>query len=94
MLPFPVFQFDFIEALTLIVIIIDFIMMYTFFKEIINPFVGIMISVLVTFLLVIPYGWFAWLIFFSSFAYSFFWGFQPWTWAKGGGKSQDEESGP
>ena len=79
----PVFLFDFIEALTLIVIIIDFIMLYKYFyPEVVgSQIVGLVISTIITFLLVIPYPFMAWVVFFITFAYSFFWGFQPWTWA-------------
>ncbi len=91
----PAFLFDFVEALTLIVVIIDFIMVYIIFRDTLNgQLVALVMSAIITFLLVIPYPWFAWLIFFSTFAYSFFWGFRPWTWAKEGERNLDEEAGP
>ena len=91
----PFFLFDFIEALTMIVIIIDFIVVYkVFYPEIIgSQIVGLVIATLVIFLLAIPSTWFAWFLFVAGFAYSFFWGFQPWTWAKEEPKGEDE-AGP
>ncbi|MFH1056329.1 MAG: hypothetical protein V1717_00835 [Candidatus Micrarchaeota archaeon] len=92
----PVFLFDFIEALTMIITIIDFIVIYKlFYPDIVkSQIIGFVIAVLVVFLLVIPYTWFAWFLFLAGFAYSFFWGFKPWTWAKDKDRDLSEEAGP
>ncbi|MEM4255044.1 MAG: hypothetical protein QXR53_01810 [Candidatus Norongarragalinales archaeon] len=95
----PVFLFDFIEALTVVIIIIDFIMVYKYFyPEVVgSQILGIVITTIITFLLIIPYPFMAWVVFFITFAYSFFWGFQPWTWAKDEpleGDRQTAEQGP
>lgn len=91
----PTFLFDFVEALTLIIVIIDFIMVYIIFRDTLNSqLIAAIMSAIITYLLIIPYGWMAWLIFLSTFAYSFFWGFKPWTWAKEGERNLEEEQGP
>ncbi|MBS3070342.1 hypothetical protein J4220_02435 [Candidatus Micrarchaeota archaeon] len=90
----PVFIFsDFMDALTLIIIILDFVMLYKYiYPEMVSSqIVGIVITTVITFLLIIPYAWFAWLVFGLTVAYSFFWGFKPWTWATDKKEREDEE---
>ncbi|HIH20363.1 TPA: hypothetical protein HA244_03790 [Candidatus Micrarchaeota archaeon] len=83
-LPVPVFMFDFIEALFLIVIIIDFIQTYRiFYPEVLaSQLISLIVATIITFTLYIPYPWVGWLAVFPLFTYSFFYGFQPWTWAQ------------
>lgn len=94
----PVFIFsDFIDALTLVIIILDFVGLYKYiYPELVaSQIVGLVITTIITFLLIIPYPWFAWLMFGLTIAYSFFWGFKPWTWAKEDSQGEDgAETGP
>ncbi len=95
----PFFLLDFIEALTVVIIIIDFILVYRiFYPEIVSSqIIGIVLTTVITFLLIVPYAWVAWLVFLGGFAYSFFWGFQPWTWAQDEpyeGDKLEKEMGP
>ena len=80
----PIFLFDFWKALFLVVIIIDFIQIHRiFYPEILSSqLISLIISTIITFAILIPYEWTAWLTFVITFAYSFFYGFQPWTWAQ------------
>jgi chromate transport protein ChrA len=91
----PVFLFDFTQALTLIIIIIDYVVLYQIFEGFTSSkILGLVIATIITFLIVIPYNWVAWLVFLAGFAYSFFWGFQPWTWAGNEPKKPEDEAGP
>src|SRR3989344_722337 len=92
---FAPFLLDFTQALTLIVIIIDFVVLYKIFESFArSQILGLVITAIIIFLLVIPYNWIAWLVFLAGFAYSFFWGFQPWTWAGNEPKKPEEDAGP
>ena len=92
---FTPFLLDFTQALTLIVIIIDFVVLYKIFESFArSQILGLVITAIIIFLLVIPYNWIAWLVFLAGFAYSFFWGFQPWTWAGNEPKKPEEDAGP
>jgi len=68
--------------LEIIVLIIDFIMLYRLFYPSISgsQLVGIAMAALITFLIIIPSSFFMWLVFFGLFFYSFFWNFRPWDW--------------
>lgn len=76
----PVALMDWIEAITLVIIIIDFVVVYRIFADMTNQIIGFIIAAIILYLLVIPYNWVAWLVFIGGFAYSFFWGFNPWEW--------------
>ena len=80
----PVYLLEFWDALFLIVIIIDFIQLYRiFYPEMLSSqLICLVITTIITFALFIPYPIVGWLAIFPLFAYSFFYGFQPWTWAK------------
>lgn len=91
----PVFFLDFMEALLVVIWIIDFFVVYgTFYPEITHSqIVGLVVTAVIMFLLVIPFSWMAWVVFFIGFAYAFFWGFKPWTWAKESEAKLEEEMG-
>lgn len=72
--------------LDLVVLIIDFIMLFKLFYPSIvgSTLVGIAMAALVTFLLIVQdsSNFMLWLVFFGLFFYSFFWNFRPWEWAR------------
>lgn len=71
----PVVLLDFFDSLGIIVVILDFILVYRLFYPSLvgSQVLGIALAAMVTFMLILPYGWFAWLIFICLFLYSFFW---------------------
>ena len=80
----PVVALEFFEALGLVALIINFIMLYNFFSNgiIRYPVINVIVTSIVTFTLLVPFPWFNWIIFFFLFAYAFFWSFKPWEWSK------------
>ncbi|MFH1779765.1 MAG: hypothetical protein ABH803_01310 [Candidatus Micrarchaeota archaeon] len=71
----------FFDALLLVIWIIDFIALNNVLKGVVSSsLISLVIAGMVTYLLVIPYTWFAIVLFFALFGYAFFWGFQPWDW--------------
>ncbi len=74
--------FEFFEALGLIVLILDYILLYRFFYPLVIPsaLIALIVTTLIAFLLLLPYLWFAYLVFAFFFFYSFFAGFRPWEW--------------
>ena len=80
----PVFFLDFIEAMFLIVVIIDFLQTYRMLypEMLTSQLISLIITTIITFIIFIPYQWTAWVWFVGTFMYSFFYGFQPWTWAQ------------
>ncbi len=75
----PAVALDFMDSLLIIVVILDFILIYRLFYPSLvgSQIIGIALTALVTFMLVIPNAWFAWLIFCCLFLYSFFWNLNP-----------------
>ncbi|MBI2445616.1 hypothetical protein HYV43_04475 [Candidatus Micrarchaeota archaeon] len=69
--------FDFIATL------IVFFMSYSrlFYPEVINnKVVALLVTMIVMFVLVIPFPIVKWIMFVGLFSYGFFWGFRPWEW--------------
>lgn len=75
---------DFFEALGLIALIINFIMLYNFFNSgiIKFPVINVIVTTIITLTLLVPFPWFNWLVFLFLFAYAFFWSFKPFEWGK------------
>ncbi|MBI3588197.1 hypothetical protein HY095_03310 [Candidatus Micrarchaeota archaeon] len=73
---------EFFEAMGLVVLILDFVLLYRlFYPGIVGAkAIALFITTVITFLLLIPYPWFAWLLFFVLFLYAFFGSFRPWDW--------------
>jgi hypothetical protein len=73
---------QFFDALQVIVLILDFILIYRFFYPTVipSPLIALIVNTLIVFLLVIPFPWFADLVFAFFFFYGFFGGFKPWEW--------------
>ncbi len=84
MLAQTIVALEFFEALGLVALIINFIMLYNFFSNgvIKYPVINVIVTSIVTFTLLVPFPWFNWIVFFILFAYAFFWSFKPWEWAK------------
>lgn len=83
----------FFDSLLLVMWIVDFILLANAFKDAIPyTIVRFILAGIITFLLVIPYTWFAILIFLALFGYAFFWGFQPWTWGIPEDEDEDDKS--
>lgn len=78
----PVVLLDFTDSLNIVILILDFILLYRLFypSMVGSQILGIALAALVTFMLVIPNAWFMYLVFAALFLYSFFWNFQPWQW--------------
>lgn len=78
----PVLLDGFGEAFDLVVLIIVFLMLYRlFYPDMVqNKAVALLIVVIVTFVVVIPYAWFRYLLFVALFMYSVFWTFKPYRW--------------
>lgn len=75
---------EFFEALGLIALIINFIMLYNFFSNgiIRYPVINVIVTSIVTFTLLVPFPWFNAIVFLFLFAYAFFWSFKPWEWSR------------
>ena len=73
---------DFMAAFDLVVLIIVFLMLYRlFYPDMVqNKAVALVIVVIVTFVVVIPYAWFRYLLFVVLFMYAVFWTFKPYRW--------------
>ena len=73
---------DFMDGLNVVILILDFIMLYRLFYPSVvgSQILGIALSALVTFLLVVPNQWFMYIVFCALFLYSFFWNFRPGSW--------------
>src|SRR3989338_3438539 len=68
--------FDFIATL-----IVFFLMYRMFYPELIaNKAISLLVTIIVMFVLMIPYPIAKWLAFLGLFGYGFFWGFRPWEW--------------
>ncbi len=77
------YLFQLWEALDFVVTIIVFFMMYSrlFYPEIINnKAVAFLVTIVIMFVLVIPFPIIKWIMFLGLFSYGFFWGFRPWEW--------------
>ncbi len=72
----------FLDAFGLVATIVVFIMLYKlFYPDVVgSQLVALLIAAVVTYLLVIPYEWFKYLLFVVLFMYAFFWEFKPWEW--------------
>ena len=73
---------DFWDALGVIVLLIVFIMLYNMFYPSIvsSQLVALVLVAVITFLVVIPYPWFKYLLFCFLFMYGFFQTFKPYEW--------------
>ncbi len=73
---------EFFEALGLIVLIIDYVMLFRLFWPNIvqSKLIAIIIITIITFLLLVPYPIVAWLLFFVLFLYGLFAQVKPWEW--------------
>ncbi len=78
----PVLLQSFWDAFGLVTTIIVFVMLYKlFYPEVVeSQFIALIMAVVITYLLVIPFEWFKYLLFVSLFMYAFFWEFKPWEW--------------
>jgi len=82
---FPFLDGGFFDALDFIVIIFDFLLIYSrwLYPDVVgSKLVAILVDILIMFLLVIPYPIARYGIFVLLFGFAFFWGFQPWTWGQ------------
>lgn len=81
-LSLPLLQADFWQAFDLVVLIIVFLMLYRlFYPDMVqNKAVALVIVVIVTFVVVIPFAWFRYLLFVVLFMYAVFWTFKPYRW--------------
>lgn len=75
---------DFFEGMFLIILIINFIMLFNFFSNgiIKYPVINVIVTSVITFVLLQEAPWMHWLLFAFLFAYAFFWSFKPWEWSK------------
>ncbi len=78
----PVMLDGFMDAFDLVVLIIVFLMLYRlFYPDMVqNKAVALVIVVIITFVVVIPYAWFRYLLFVVLFMYAVFWTFKPYRW--------------
>jgi hypothetical protein len=65
---------EFFDALGVIVLILDFVMLYRLFYPAVvsSNFIALMLTTLVAFLLLVPYPWLAWVMFAALFMQGFF----------------------
>lgn len=71
------------EAFDFVATLIVFFMTYSrlFYPEIINnKVVALLVTIIIMFVLVIPFPIVKWIMFLGLFSYGFFWGFRPWEW--------------
>lgn len=70
------------EAFGLVTTIIVFILLYKlFYPDVVDSqLIGLIMAAVITYLIVIPYEWFKYLLFVILFMYAFFWEFRPWEW--------------
>jgi len=92
---FFLFQ-GFWDALGLITTIIVFIMLYkVFYPDVVeSQLIALIIAAIITYLLVIPYEWFKYLLFVILFMYAFFWEFKPWEWGVREREKEPEQGKP
>ncbi len=78
----PVMLDGFMDAFDLVVLIIVFLMLYRlFYPDMVqNKAVALVIVIIITFIVVIPYAWFRYLLFVVLFMYAVFWTFKPYRW--------------
>lgn len=75
--------FALLEAFDFVATLIVFFMMYSrlFYPEVINnKVVALLVTIVIMFVLVIPFPIVKWIMFLGLFSYGFFWGFRPWEW--------------
>ena len=73
---------EFFDALNLVVLIVDFVMLFRLFwpNVVESKIVATIIVSIIAFLLLVPFPLFAWLVFAALFLYGFFGNFRPWEW--------------
>lgn len=73
---------EFFDALNLVVLVIDYVMLYRlFYPNIVQgKIIAIIIITIIAFLLLVPFPLLAWLLFFALFLQGFFKQFRPWKW--------------
>ncbi|MFH0835673.1 MAG: hypothetical protein V1834_00750 [Candidatus Micrarchaeota archaeon] len=78
----PLFLFQFGQALDLVIVLVLFFLLYNFFhpKLVSSPFLGLLITIIVIFILVIPYPWFRYFLFAILFLAGIFTNIKPWEW--------------
>jgi len=64
---------DFWEDLSIVALVLDFFMLYKLlgYNFIFNKFVALLVALLVTWLLVVPYVWVRWFVLFCMVLYTF-----------------------
>ena len=70
------------NAFDVVIVLILFFLLYNFFhpKLVASPFLGLILTVIVVFLLVIPYTWFRYFLFAVLFLAGIFTNIKPWEW--------------
>jgi hypothetical protein len=71
------------EALDFVITLITFFMIYSriFYPELIaNKIVSLLMTIVIMFVLIIPFPIVKYLVFLGLFCYGFFMGFRPWEW--------------
>src|SRR3989338_10482672 len=88
-----VFLLQLFEAFDFVATLITFFLMYRmFYPEVIaSKIIGLLVTFIVMFVLIVPFPLAKWLAFAGLFGYGFFWGFRPWEW---GLTDYDEGSSP
>jgi hypothetical protein len=72
------FLFDFFEDFGIVVTILVFVVIWYYLKMDMPPLLALLITIVITFMLVIPYDWFKYLVFVGLFMHGF------WSWARKG----------
>ncbi len=81
-LSMPVVFSTFEDAFGLVVLILVFIALYKYLSDsfIKSPFLALLVTIIILFLIVIPYAWVKYFLFVVLVMYGFFTTFKPWEW--------------
>ena len=78
----PVVFSTFMDAFGLVALILIFIALYNYLSHrfIESPFLALLVTIIILFLIVIPYAWVKYFLFVVLVMYGFFSKFKPWEW--------------
>lgn len=78
----PVVFSTFMDAFGLVVLILVFVALYKYLSDsfIESPLLALLVTIIIVFLIVIPFEWVKYFLFVALVMYGFFSTFKPWEW--------------